>query len=189
MEQEAPIKFQEPQTPRDEDHSPVMRMETDDSIPMRNDGDFVNQSEISEDLDPRSELEKRKEFRDTLNREINTYLSQLDILREQLLDLEDEEYRIFAVSKSKKSVQDPAELKLDYHKALCQSSIFTKIRSKLSDFAENDKAIRSKEQEVSEQRANYEKVAAKIDQLKAVVIQKFTKRLEKAYTQLKTRTK
>jgi len=85
---------------------------------IQNAGDDADSGDNTEDLDPRSEFEKCKEYNEELSGQINQYLGQLDQLRHQIQVLETEEFSFYSVKKKNESDPDPGAVKLEYQKAL-----------------------------------------------------------------------
>lgn len=125
------------------------RLETDHSSPVKIEGDDADSGDNTEDLDPRSEFEKRKEENEKLTTKINIYLNEVDKLRQQLVNLESKEFTFYTAKKQNDdSTQDPAELKLEYQKALCNKVIITdKIAQKAKAYTETDTEIQTKYRE------------------------------------------
>jgi hypothetical protein len=99
--------------------------------------DEADSGDNTEDLDPISQFEKRREniksYHEQLKLEIIDLTDQLEVFRNKIKTLEDEEYSFYSVSKSEKNSnhlklysnpqsknthQDPGALKLEYCKAL-----------------------------------------------------------------------
>lgn len=113
------IKPKDENPDQDDNGEPNMRIESElESLQVRNEGDDADSGDNTEDLDPRSEFEKRKEYYEKLTSEINGCLSELEALRNQVTVLEDEEFKMYSAKRTTSTDFDPAERKLEYHKCL-----------------------------------------------------------------------
>ena len=173
----------------DDNGEPNLRIESElESLQARNEGDDADSGDNTEDLDPRSEFEKRKEYYEKLTFEINGYLSELEQLRKQVTVLEDEEFKMYSAKRTTSTDFDPAERKLEYYKCLWKNVI---IKEKMEDhakiFKENDIQIHTKNKENKKFLKSMKKIDNKIDILKASLIKRLSKKLNEEFEAAKTR--
>lgn len=159
-----------------------------ESLAARNEGDDADSGDNTEDLDPRSEFDKRKEYNERLCQQINSHLSDLDKLRQQLIVLEDEEFRLYSAKRTSATDLDPAELKLEYRKSLCKNVIIKEKMLEIAKlFAETDKQIHAKTKENRKFEKALGKIDKKIEKLKSSLIKKLSAQINSEFEAAKNR--
>lgn len=151
-------------------------------------GDDADSGDNTDDLDPRSEFEKRKEITEKLNSDIQFYSDQLDELRRKILILETQEFDIYSAKKTRADDIDPAELKLDYHKSLCKNVIVKdKIEKIAENLGQNDKQILVQHKESQKVMKSLENLSENMNLLKSHIISRMQEKLESEYEHARSR--